>query len=89
MFAATYLIPILACLIGLLCFRFLSQFDPPDPPRAMRIDNSGTDPNHQVLFWAKFGDYSNSFDFEVCKEYASLKYVYYVSKTECVCLGST
>ena len=67
-FVATYLIPILACLVGLLCFRFLSEFAPPDPPRALRIDNSGTDPNHQVLFWAKFGIFSNSFDFEVREE---------------------
>lgn len=67
-FVATYLIPILACLIGLLCFRLLSQFAPLDPPRALRIDNSGTDPNHQVLFWAKFGEFSNSFDFEVREE---------------------
>ena len=67
-FVATYLIPILACLVGLLCFRFLSKFAPPDPPRALRIDNSATDPNHQILFWAKFGNFSNSFDFKVREE---------------------
>ena len=63
-FAAIYALPVLACLVGLLLFRFLNLM-PSDPSRTLQIDNSGLDPSNQILFWAKISNFSDIFDFEV------------------------
>ena len=66
--AAIYIIPVMLCLVGLLLFRYLNGLIPPDPTRELRVDNSGLDPDHQILFWAQIGEHSNIFDFEVCAQ---------------------
>ena len=65
-FASIYLIPILTSLLGLLLFHFLANFTLPDPARELGVANSAIDPDNRILFWAKFGDFANNFDFEVC-----------------------
>ena len=69
---ATYLIPITACLLGLLLFRFLFDFAVPNPQRALRVDNSGSELDHQILFWSEL-DNINTFDFGV----SAYNYYYY------------
>ena len=66
LFAAIYIIPVVTCLVGLLLFRYVSQLASPNPTRELRVDNSGLDPDNQILFWAEIGEHSDILDFEVC-----------------------